>query len=377
VFSHYDRWALSNSRQGFTIYRTLMIGGTTVVSCGNGVRVLGEELKCLGIDLSQEFEEAEKELGIAPLADHLIGPGSKRIMDAANRLGFEMGPMPKYIDAKKCVSCGLCILGCRSGAKWSAVAFVEEAVRHGAKVMERTYVRSIVIQNGKAVGLRAVGPRGRVDISAKKIIIAAGGIGSPALLRRSGIEAGNRLFADLYNVTYGVLRGVDTNLQNEPSMAALSTKFKKSHGFVMAPFIDAPFFIRLFLPKLKQLRWFRYKNLLGIMVKMRDENIGKVTANERFEKKPTAADHRVLDEGARTAEKILIEAGVKKEDIMFTKPKAAHPGGSCAIGEVVDMNLKTKIDDLYVCDASVLPTSPGAPPILTIVALAKRFAKNL
>jgi len=44
---------------------------------------------------------------------------------------------------------------------------------------------------------------------------------------------------------------------------------------------------------------------------------------------------------------------------------------------VVDKDLQTEINNLFICDASVLPTSSGLPPILTIVALAKRLAKTL
>ena len=378
VFSHYDRCALRTSKEGIIIYRALMVGGTTVVSCGNGVRVLEKELKDLGIDLTQEFKETEKELAIAPLSRNLIGPGSKSIMDAANRLGYEMEPMPKYIDAKKCVSCGLCVLGCKTGAKWSALSYIKEAEQHGTKILIKTDVRSVVTHNGKAIGLVAIGPKGKTRVYAKKIIIAAGGIGSPVILKRSGIEnAGNKLFADLFNVTYGIMRDRDTNLWREPSMAALSVKFQKSHGFIMAPYIDMPLVLRWVMSKRKQFKGFRYKNLLGIMVKMKDENIGRVTSNERFEKAPSQADLKILNEGAKIAKKILIETGVKKEDVIITKPRAAHPGGSSAIGEVVNQNLETKIKNLYVCDASVLPVSPGAPPILTIIALAKHLAKNI
>lgn len=378
VFSNYDRCALRKSKEGIIIYRTLMVGGTTVVSCGNGVRVLEKELKDLGIDLTQEFKETENELAVAPLSKALIGPGSRLIMNAANRLGFEMVPMPKYIDSKKCVSCGLCVLGCKTGAKWSALSFIKEAERFGAKILIKTDVRSVVSHNGRAIGLVAVGPKGKTRIYAKKIILSAGGIGSPVILKRSGIDnAGNKLFADLFNVTYGILRSKDTNLWREPSMAALSVKFRDSHGFIMAPYIDMPLVLRWIMSKRKQFKGFRYKNLLGIMVKMRDENIGKVTVGEKFEKTPSSIDYKILNEGAKIAAQILVEAGVKKEDIIFTKPRAAHPGGSAAIGEVVDNDMETKIKNLYVCDASILPKSPGAPPILTIIALAKRLAKKI
>jgi len=45
--------------------------------------------------------------------------------------------------------------------------------------------------------------------------------------------------------------------------------------------------------------------------------------------------------------------------------------------KVINENFETEIDNLYVCDASILPSAPGNPPILTIVALAKRLAANL
>ncbi|MDO9045379.1 MAG: GMC oxidoreductase, partial [Methanobacteriaceae archaeon] len=40
-------------------------------------------------------------------------------------------------------------------------------------------------------------------------------------------------------------------------------------------------------------------------------------------------------------------------------------------------NLETSIKNLFVVDASVLPTAPGAPPLLTIMALSKRLAKHV
>jgi len=43
----------------------------------------------------------------------------------------------------------------------------------------------------------------------------------------------------------------------------------------------------------------------------------------------------------------------------------------------VDKNLETRIKGLFIADASVIPQAPGRPPILTIVALAKRLSKNI
>jgi len=60
-----------------------------------------------------------------------------------------------------------------------------------------------------------------------------------------------------------------------------------------------------------------------------------------------------------------------------TQISGAHPGGTAKIGEVVDNNLQTKYENLYVCDASVIPEEFGFPPVLTTIALGKRLAKHL
>jgi len=68
AFKHY-----SNVRSEVEILRTFCLGGTTVVSAGNGMRCLEKELKQAGIDLSEEFEEAERELRIMTLPNSHFG----------------------------------------------------------------------------------------------------------------------------------------------------------------------------------------------------------------------------------------------------------------------------------------------------------------
>jgi choline dehydrogenase-like flavoprotein len=43
----------------------------------------------------------------------------------------------------------------------------------------------------------------------------------------------------------------------------------------------------------------------------------------------------------------------------------------------VDPNLETRVKNLFVCDASVLPKPLASPQVLTLVALAKRLAGHL
>jgi choline dehydrogenase-like flavoprotein len=117
-------------------------------------------------------------------------------------------------------------------------------------------------------------------------------------------------------------------------------------------------------------------DILSIMVKIPDDTLGRVVNGEVI-KENTTKDIRFLSEGAATAGAILTAAGVDPSTFTSTHLRASHPGGTAAIGEIVDTDLKTEVEGLYVGDASVIPKAPGAPPIIAILALAKRLSKHI
>ena len=90
----------------------------------------------------------------------------------------------------------------------------------------------------------------------------------------------------------------------------------------------------------------------------------------------TKNDREKLNKGYKRAKDILEKAGAK--GIFKTWYLAAHPGGTVKLGEFVDSNLKVKgIENLYVCDCSVIPEPWGLPPTMTLVCLGKRLAAYL
>ncbi len=125
VLRMYDGNAITRtpkrSTEGTIIYRTLMAGGTTVVSCGNGVRCLERELAEHGVDISAELSAMETEMGIRPLADDKLSDLGRRIGEAALELGYTFRPMPKMVDPEVCDGCGCCTMGCAKDAKWTAL----------------------------------------------------------------------------------------------------------------------------------------------------------------------------------------------------------------------------------------------------------------
>jgi choline dehydrogenase-like flavoprotein len=363
------------SREGVILWRTFIPGGTTIVSCGNATPCLQDELAAMGIFLTEEYEDIYAHLPINPLPESLLSEGGRQIAAAAQRLGYQIQPMPKFLADEKCVACGQCVLGCQYGAKWTAIEDLNQALRNGVEFLEETRVERILIRGGKVVGIEAKHANQVMEITADYVILAAGGLGTPVLLQNSGIEAaGDGLFIDIFINTYGVTPNL--NLIKEPTMSLLIDQFHAQDGFILSPFAN---YSRLgrFIELGPSGVMLPTNRLIGMMTKIADESSGRVFADGQVSKRVTEKDRQRLDKGTAIARDILVEAGADPKSILYSKPQGAHPGGTAAIGKIVNADLRTEIDGLYVCDSSVLPQAPGKPPILTILALAKRLAKHL
>jgi choline dehydrogenase-like flavoprotein len=357
------------------VYRAFMAGGTTVVSCGNGIRSLEKELSEHGLFLEEEFTQAEQEMNISPLEEAFLSAASQKLKWAAEALGYQMKPMPKFINFRKCTKCGRCIAGCQDRAKWSAVAFLDEALHHGAAIQYNTIARRLFIKHGQVKGVIVTGSQGKKTILADTVILSAGGLESPLILNRSGIkEAGSNLFLDLYVNTFGEAEGI--HQRSEPVMAMVNDEFLSTKGFVISPFINR-WKIGRYAEQGKAGALLDDNRLIGFMTKIADSSVGCILPDGKISKPITKRDRKRLQEGSSLAKEIMIKAGARKDSLVDSAIQGAHPGGTAAIGKVVDNNLQTRIDNLFVCDGSVLPVAPGLPPILTIVALAKRLAKTL
>ncbi len=359
AFQCYD-----NLDVGVELLKTTCLGGTTLVTAGNAVRTCQQEFQKLGIDLSGEFEEVEAELEVGPLPDTHFGEGTMKIMEASASLGLTMEKMPKFINPAECVPCGKCAFGCPRNAKWSSLEYLAEAEKHGAHIVDNSPVTRIMTPAGQVKGVEILNSENGVkkEYTADKVILCSGAIGTPRLLGSAGLTAGERLFVDTFVTVGCVLPGI--KFYKEVSMNGL---YKKEKRFILSPHYSS------LLTSPNQVR---EKDILGIMVKIPDESSGRVDASGVF-KQSTSQDVGLMAEGCAAAGAILTEAGVSPDTLVSTPARGAHPGGTAAVGEVVDKNLETEIENLFVADASVFPRAPGAPPVLTILALAKRLAKHV
>lgn len=371
--------AFSMSREGATGYHTKNWGGTTVFSCGNMVRALQDVFSSHGIDLKPYFQEAEREMGVRSLPEKRIVTGTKEIAKAANRLGYNMAPMPKGLkECAACNLCGYCFFGCSTGIKTDARLYLERAIENGAQAMVNTKVKKILIDNGHVRGVKISGGE---EIECGLVVLAAGGLNTPVILLNSNVDAGNKLFGDFFNVTYGITG--DLSQLEGPSMGAVCMDFHKSEGFVISPYIDPLSQAVIACPQpgwiLSHLTSWKSRKI-GIMTKITDERVGRVFRNGSFSKFPTEQDFYRLNAGAEKSKEILLETKVVKPGSVITTkhPRFAHPGGGAAIGEVVDKTLEVSgVKGLFISDSSTLPETPGLPPILTIVAQSLWLADKL
>ena len=114
---------------------------------------------------------------------------------------------------------------------------------------------------------------------------------------------------------------------------------------------------------------------LQIMVKIKDDLGGRLSDRGGVRKVLSGRDRMKLMHGYERARKILKRAGAR--GIFRGWVVASHPGGSVKVGHLLDSDLKTEFDNLYVCDCSVIPEAWGLPPTLTLVSLGKRLARHL
>jgi choline dehydrogenase-like flavoprotein len=362
------------TQQLLSVIRGITVGGSSILYYACAFDPPFEMFDSYGINIRNEVAELKQELPLAPLSDDLTGPAASRIMHSAKDLGYAWQKIPKLVYQDKCrPNCDKCILGCPYDAKWTARAYIEEACAKGAVLLSNATAKRIITENGVAKGV-IFSIKGREhQVFSPLIVLAAGGIGTPPLLLSAGIQnAGYDFFFDPLITVMGSVK----NMKGGKEFPMATGFLDENEGYVMTDLIWPKFFYWLFTSQVFRLdRLGAHENTLSIMIKVKDNLGGYLTPRGGVRKRLSDSDRKKLQHGYQVAEKILKNAGAR--NIYKTWYFAAHPGGTSKINDVVDANLKTEIDNLYVCDCSVIPESWGLPPALTLLSLGKRLAKHL
>lgn len=372
-------FGLNRSREKSFVTFADNYGGLSMLTAGCAVPPPQSIFSPLGIDLTAETEEARNDMKVQILPDELVGPANLRLLEAANDAGYHWNRVENFIDPNQCVAgCSRCMLGCPTGAKFTARHYGDEAVANGAVLRLHTKVAEVLIENNRAIGVTAK-RFGRVERHYGKTVVLSAGVDNVHLLRQAGIsEAGRGFACDWLQFVGGIIPRMNTVLANP--MAVGTLEHYESDGIAILPvFPNWSQFLMFsafsgFGSLLKIANFWQYS---GIMVKIRDEICGEIYTGNEFSKPITASDRKRLDKGVGIIKNVLKKAGARESDIIALAPLGAHPSASCRIGEVLDQNLATRISRLYCCDTSVFPQALGLPTVWTIAALGKRLAHHL
>jgi choline dehydrogenase-like flavoprotein len=367
------------------------VGGTTIVNSATCYRTPPALLERWGLWTADELEpylrRVERIYGVAQIPRDVAGRNAHLMERGAHALGWSGEYLHRA--ARGCIGSGVCAVGCPSGGKQhTANTYVPRAWDEGAVLVTSASALSVI----PGEGVRAKLPRGRLRVDADLVVVAAGTIGTPVLLKRSGIR-----HPDLgRNLSIHPATGVWAEFDEDVDMAkgvpqAYAIDEFAQDGIMLEGWTGPPDMLALAQPHLAP-HWRRLAQA-GLMI--RDDSRGRVHVVAgrpvlRYDVNDT--DRHRLNEAIRRAAELELAAGATKvhlpiahaqpvtdaDDVPHAKAKdllltAFHPLGTAAAGKVVDKDLMLE-PGLMVADGSVVPSALGVNPQLTIMALATRAA---
>ncbi|TVP93403.1 MAG: GMC family oxidoreductase [Pseudomonadaceae bacterium] len=431
---------------GIGILQGRSVGGTTTVNWTSSFRTpdatlahWAEAHQVKGLDsasMQPWFERAEQRLGISPWA---VPPNANNdvLKAGCEKLDWHWAVIPRNV--RGCANLGYCGTGCPLNAKQSMlVTSLPAALEAGAQLIYRLRAEQLAFSGDQVTGVtaramnatltQADGPR--VSLRAKHIVLAGGGINSPALLLRSEApdpygRLGKRTFLHPVNFSVAQFEKRIDGYYGAPQ-SIYSDQFQWDQGTVgpmgfklevppMQPSITAALFGGYGQQNLERMQRLAYSNVMIAL--MRDgfhEQSQGGTVQLRKDGSPTL-DYPLNDylwESARRAwlamGEIQFAAGAKAvlpvhahgrlsrnladyaaqiEQLSYriydVRLASAHVMGGCAMGEdpqqaVTDSRGRHhQLANLSILDGSLFPTSIGANPQLSIYGLIGRLATQL
>jgi ferredoxin len=341
-------------------------GGSTTISCGNIART-DQGLKEIGLDLSSEFSELEYCIDPKPVPFSKWRPLTLKMYDAAQELNLNPMPTLKAVDLGKCVSCGLCELGCKTKAKWDIRNQIENQNIAKESILIKTTVESLKIMKNNQIELFARKGGNRLRIKCDICVLAAGGVGTAQILKKSGISVNNSLWIDIV-ATLGGISKKSNQLKELPMLW-----FIKNKDFIISPYIDV-----LSVWFHKPWRKVPMSDRVGMMVKISDSSNGIVSENGEISKEVTRKDLEKINNGLDIAKKIMLKAKVKGPFVRGML-NGGHLGGTVPLtkNDVSLMKPSHLPENLWIADLSLVPKSQGMSTILLASALALKVSRKI
>lgn len=325
--------------------------------------------RCVDIsDNSELFADAAVDAGYPWVADLNGEPEPQGV-----------GPVPLNI-----------IDGVRCGPGWR---FLHRSLtRANLRLLTRTTALRVKISTGRAIGVDARSPRGPIELTADRIVLSAGAIGSAHLLMLSGIGAEDVLRGAGVPIKVRLPVGqhcadhpewvVPTRLRNEADRPALEVVLHTSDNLEIRPYTQG--FARMTGQDRLDHRDQPHVGVVlmqpqarGIVTLLSDDPHVGPHIEHRYDNEP--ADISALRHGAELVGDILSVKTQLGEPMWSTSQHlcgTAPMGTAGAPHAVLDPQCRVLgVENLWVVDGSVMPTIPSRGPHATIAMLAHRAAE--
>lgn len=432
-----DHGGQSNSHGDITVLQGACVGGSTVVNAALCFRTPDYYLKLWAKEfgltnltparMKPIFEKVERNLHIRTVQPNETSAGAELIAQGMNKVGYPLGKARRNI--KDCAITGFCFSGCTSDRKQSMlVTYLPWAVAHGATIYADTRVTEVLASNGKASGVKAeiIEPgtgrkKADLQVDAPLVVMAAGPIQTPLLLQKSQLANSSgqvgKNFAchpslsvtaefpfevnDFHGATHSLYMDQNTLPEKGGYILLNAIQEPVEAGFSAEPGTGKPYVAYMS----------GYKNTIRLISLIHDKNVGEVRwkdGHKDIHYTVDDEDFEAMKKGLIATAKILFASGARKlylptshissidrvEDVEQVigalkneparyKYTSFHPQGTCRMGRdpkksVVNPYGETHdVKNLYVVDASLLPTSIGYNPSETVYALAHYVCEQM
>ena len=392
------------------------VGGTTVINSGTCFRppaaVATSWHKEHGFSLADlellgpRIADVEATIGVAPARMEVLGRNGELALEGAAALDWQSAPLRR--NAPGCRGACQCAIGCPNNAKGGVhLNALPQACEAGARIVAGLRVQRVLSEAGRAFGVLAHRPDGsEVRISAPLVIVAAGAIPTPPLLRRSGLGDHPRLGRNLsIHPATGITAGFEQ--QVVPWSGVMQSvgieELHESEGVLIEATgsppgmgaISAPGYGTHLLGRLDRAA---DRAMIGAMIA--DEPSGRVFGSRGpiVSYRLAKADERRLSVAIKAMARVMLAAGandvelgggapavrseaeleaaMQRLDVRRLRLAGFHPSGTAAAGSdparhPVDPEGRLRgIDGVWVADGSILPSCPGVNPQVSIMAMA-------